>query len=59
MARYPSWVDMSVNDSFDEESEGVTPARRRLVLVSTQGGINKADSGGRGLCSGVSQRGEQ
>ena len=30
---------MSVDDSFDEESEGVThvqPARRRLVLVSTQ-----------------------
>ena len=32
-------VDMSVDDSVDEESEGVThvqPARRRLVLVSTQ-----------------------
>ena len=32
-------VDMSVDDSVDEESKGVThvqPARRRLVLVSTQ-----------------------
>ena len=45
-------VDMSVDDSVDEESEGVntrSTCPKTFGVGVDPGGVNKADSGGRGL----------